>query len=35
CHPLLFICFVVIFFKSWLDINVFKRIYWKGRRIDL
>ncbi|OOV77553.1 glycosyl transferase family 2 [Mammaliicoccus fleurettii] len=35
CHPLLFTCFVVIFFKSWLDINVFKRIHWKGRRIDL
>ncbi|WP_172643880.1 glycosyltransferase [Staphylococcus shinii] len=35
CHPVLFICFVVIFIKSWLDINVFKRIHWKGRKIDL
>ena len=35
CHPLLFTCFVAIFFKSWLDVNVFKRTLWKGRRIDL
>lgn len=35
CHPLLFICFIGIFFKSWLDINVFKRVQWKGRNIDL
>ncbi len=35
CHPLLLVCFVGIFFKSWLDINIFKRIHWKGRKIDL
>lgn len=35
CHPFLFICFLAIFFKSWLDANIFKRIKWKDRDIKL
>lgn len=34
-HPLLFSCFLMIFLKSWIDVQVFKTIQWKDRKIDL
>jgi 4,4'-diaponeurosporenoate glycosyltransferase len=32
-HPILFLFFIVIFIKSWIDINLLKIVKWKGRKI--
>lgn len=32
-HPILFMFFLAIFTKSWIDINIFKKIIWKEREI--
>ncbi|WP_241966062.1 glycosyltransferase [Staphylococcus kloosii] len=32
-HPILFLFFIVIFTKSWIDINLLKTVKWKGRKI--